>query len=314
MAVATHHTTLGDFGANVLQAEYLQKRFQDELFNNMVAYPLGMKGDLPQGVGVTVTWNKFAKHTVTITANTEGDSGFPTTFTTTTVQATLKEYVAHAEYSELLDMTAMSGTIERLSRNLAYKMAYTIDYLCLSTLNGITNTNDAGVAMTAEEIRKAAQELATLNAPHHSSTPGGQFYAGLLSPEQFYDMLGEGAPTWVQAKRDELTNALTTPWASTAGTSALYDVMIKKSSNILAVSSEDYGYVLGDGAFGCVEMGPAITSQPDVKGYAPSLIWTRPSENIVMPARNKGIVAVKAYFVATILDQNQAVEVKSDVT
>lgn len=313
MAVAGHASTTTNFGPNILAAEYLQSVFQNELFNNFVMYPLGEKAKLPTGMGSTVTFNKIVKWTTALTVNTEGDTGFPITLTSSTVQATLGEYIAYGEYSELMDLTSVTGTTERIAKNIGYVGATTVDTLIFtSALADATNTNDNGTAMTAEAIRLAVQELATLNVPHHSGTPGGAYYCGVLSPEQFYDMIGEGAPTWVQAMRAELMSALRTPWANSTSTSALYDCMIKKSSNVPVVSSNDTGYIFGDGAFFTVDLGPEIAAASE--GYRARMIVTTPGENIVMPGRNKGVAAVKMYYAAEKLDINCIVKVLSDQT
>ena len=311
MAIAGHATTTANLGANVLAAEYLQSTFQNELFNNFVAYPLAEKAALPKGMGTTVTYNKIVKWTTALTANTEGDTGFPITLTSATVQATLLEYIAYGEYSELLDLSAVTGTSERIAKNIGYVMATTVDTLIhTSALADATNTNDEGVAMTAEGLRKAAQELATLNVPHHSGTPGGAYYCSILSPEQFYDMIGEGAPTWIQAMRAELTGALRTPWADQPSTSAVYDVMVKKSSNVVVSGGNDVGYVFGDGAFFCASLGPDIA--PESEGYRPRLIVTGPGEHVDQPGRNKGTAAGKMYYASEKLDINCIVKVLSD--
>ena len=313
MAIAAHASTTANLGANSLQAEYIQSKFQDELFHQFIMYPMGEMADLPEKHGSTVTWIKYAKGTARITANTEGDTGFSLAYTNATIQTTLQEFIGYSEYSELLDLTAVSGTVDRIAKNLAYTTALSVDWtIFLTALASATNTNDEGTAMTAEGIRKAASELAVLNVPHHSGTPGGAYYACVLTGEEFYDMIGEGAPTWVQAMRTELTGALRTPWADTPSTSALYDVIIKKSNSNAAVSSNNVSYVFGDGAYGCVKLGPDISAAAE--GYRPRIIVTTPAENVVMPGRNKGVLATKHYFASVMLDANSIVELLSDVT
>jgi N4-gp56 family major capsid protein len=316
--VSIHASSTANFGANAAAAEYLQSKFQDELFATFLMYPLGVKAELPRGMGKTVTWIKFAKGTTAITANTEGDIGFALAYTNATVQATLAEFIGYSDYSELMDLTAVNGTTEQISKNLAAQAALTVDRtIFIDAMADATNTNDEGVAMTAEGIRKAVSELAVLNVPHHSSTPGGAFYCAVLTAEEFYDMIGEGAPTWVQAMRQELTAALKTPWETTTANSAIYDCLIKKSNSNPAVSSNNVSYVFGDGAFGTVDIGPNLEQASlggQATGYLPQLIPTTPGEATYMPGRNKGTFAAKWYYAAEMLDANSIVELLSDVT
>ena len=308
--MASNYTTgLATFGANVLTPAYLQKIFEDPLHADLIVEPLGKPADLPKGMGKTVRWNRMNNPTAVTTSLTEADPTEATTLTTATVTATLADYGTFYSYSEFLELTAISGTIPEIVEQCGYQAALSAETLAyIQALTDFTQI-DAGTALAAENIRSTCAVLHGLNAKHHPKTPGGAYYAGIFSPEQVYDMMGEGAPTWVQAKNKDIEGQMYGPWDGSVANGSIYDCMIKASTVVTtqSASSEEFGYIIGANSFGTAMVGPGSP-------MAPQVIVTKPSERVDRPLRDQGTIGWKIYLVHEMLNIANGRELKTDIT
>jgi N4-gp56 family major capsid protein len=299
-------TGVSAFGANVLPDVFVEKRFVDFLRDKLVAVPLGVPSTLPEYNGKVVRWQFFTTPSAKTTAiTTEGGDPSAAGYTTTTAQATLEEFGSFGDYAKMLQKTAISGTMEEIARVHGYEAGLSLDSLAIAVADGSTTTVDAGTSMTAEFVRQAAAKLAINNAEFHRAT-GGTAYCGVLSAEQCYDMMGEGAPAWFQVKRDEYVRSLVRPFNGSPESTDIYNVVVKMSNNVQQVSSEDLGIVVGDESFGVASL--------DTNALQPRLIIIRPEENVSAPLKNRGSVGWWALFKAVILDVRRVVQLKSDVS
>lgn len=292
----------------LLNTEFMAKRFVETLENRLIVLQLADKEDTPRSSGKTVQWQYFANPAAATSALTEGaDPSTAITISTTAITGVLQEYGAYYDVSRLFLGTATSGTKEAMVKRLAYNAAHTIDTLCSTlALQDTTNTQDAGVAMTAEAIRAAVLKLEDADAMTHPSTPGGSYYAGVLSPEAAYDMMGEGAPTWFQAKSNDFRDSLVTPFRDSVPTAAVYNCLIKTSNNVQQAATQDNNYVIAGNSFG------ALSFESDLMN--PRIIDTSPEALVSAPLRNRGTIGWHINFDAALFDSNRVVEVYSDVS
>lgn len=312
MAAPHFATGTSALGPNVLTPAYLQKIFEDPLHRDLKAVPLGKPADLPINMGKTVRWNRMqnpAAMTTSLAEETDLSTTFAVTLTTATVTATVADYGAYYTYTDFLEQTAISGTIPEIVEQCGYQAALSVETLCYTQSLTDNTQIDAGVALTAESIRVACATLHGLDAKHHRTTPGGAYYAGLFSPEQCYDMMGEGAPTWVQAKSRDIQAAMDKPWDETTATSSIYDCIIKMSTVVTTQSTggEEFGYVIGNGNFGVAHIGAGSPMSPVV-------IVTPPSVRVDRALRDQGTVGWKIYFVSELLNAATGREIKTDIT
>ena len=304
MTAPVHYTAATNFGTNVLTDVYLQKKFVKRLEARLAMTLLGKRAILPENMGKTVGWNMLS-NPAALSAVTE-DTPTAVTLTTTYTTAVLLDYASNYEYSKFLEITATPDTIDEIVGAAGYQMGLTWDTACHTAVNAATQI-DAGTAMTADVLRRAAYTLDNLNTQPHPSTPGGAFLVAVLGSEQCYDMFGEGAPTWVQAKRGDLESAMATPMKDSVSSAAIYNVIIKRSQNCVQATNEEYGYIFGDEAFGVAMVGPGSLMSPQV--YV-----TPPSARVDRAARDLGSIGSISFFVAKQLDANRIRELKSDVT
>lgn len=323
--MAMYTTGLANFGANVLPTVWVERTFVPVLRSRLQLVPLGRESSLIENNGKTVRWNIFTNPAAD--SGTVAEGGTPTNdtqVTTTAITATLSEYGGYSEFSKFLVRTAISGTMEEIIQTLAYKAALSLDVVCMDGLVAASPTSiDAGVAMTADALRRAVADLqgagqSTLGyaAGHvgavepHPKSPGGAFYCFVASPEAAWDMIGEGAPTWSQAKNDQIESNLRTPLEGTPASSAIYQAIVKITDAFQrdtgTAPDNDLNYLIGKDAFGTVSLASNIM-RPEVR-------VVMPDERIDRVLRNVGYASYWLLFASSVIDANRFTEVLSDAT
>ena len=200
----------------------------------------------------------------------------------------------------------MSAVKQAYAEGLAFEAAITWEVETIGTVDATTTLTDAGTSATADAVRDVVRKLEAANAKPHPSTPGGQFYAGVFSPEAAYDMMGEGAPAWFQVKSSDYSTSLVTPFQDTPATAAVYNCLIKTSTSIQASSAQDLNLIIGNEAFGVADI--------DTDALAPKLIFTDPEQNYAKPLRNRGEIGWWGLFDSVLFDSNRVGIVMSDQT
>lgn len=308
-AARTYQGAAGAGALGAVQDVYLEKQFLRFLRRKLVAVPLAMRSTIPENSGKTVRWNFFVAPTTAVanlTNNTTTEGTTPavgTAYTITSVTGTLSEFQNYLDYSRVFQLISLAGSVDQIAEVMAYEAAMTFDAFVIDGANATSTTVDAGAAMSADALRQAVAKLENNNALPNPATPGGAFYAGIFSAEAAYDMMGEGAPVWFQAKSTDYQAALTTPWDGSTATSALYKCLVKVSNNIIVASSADYNLVVADQGIGAA----AIGTDP----MGPRVIHTRPDENVASPTRNFGTIGWWGLFAGGLLQNNCVAYVKS---
>lgn len=307
--------------ASTLPDVWVEKTFIPALRARLQVVPLGREGTLPERNGKVVRWQYFSTPTADTTAVGEGGNpAADTNFTTTAVTATLQEFGGYSEFTKFLVRTAISGTLEEIIEGLAYKAALSLDTIVMNALVAATPPQvNAGAAMTADAVRQAVATLQ--NASHatgtpglpvekHPKSPGGQFYILVASAEAAYDLIGEGAPTWSQAKNTQIEDNLRTPLQATPASSALYGAIVKISDNVprnAGVSpDDDLNYMFGADSFGVSSIASNIMD--------PQVRVTMPEERVDLFLRNKGHASYWLLFATAVIDQTRFLELLSDST
>jgi hypothetical protein len=240
------------------------------------------------------------------------DTPTTVTITTATVTATLLDYSATYPYSRFLELTAIEDTIPEIVSTAGYQVSLTADTICYSSaLTNFTQIN-GGVAMTAEVLRSSVSTLDGLDAvPNPVAEAMGGRYCATFSPEQAYDMMGEGAPTWWQAKNLQVEPTFKTPWDGTPASAMLYNTFIKTSTVVSTASltsgGQEFGYVIGGAAFGTVFLGPGDPRSPRV-------IITTPEQRVDRAGRDQGTIGTWFLFAAIDLNPNNARELATNIT
>ena len=300
------HATLP--GTNVLQDVYLERFVTALRKRTGVIHPLGRKGTLPEGSGTNTRWQFFAAPAA-VTANVaaEGDDPSDVNFTTTSVEGVLEEFGGVTPYTRLLAKSALSGTIEEIIDLLGYQAGLSVEVRTISEVDGTTTSYDAGIAMSANALLSAQQPLVDSGAVGPPAAGGRFVFMG--STEAIFDMIGEGAPTWVQAKSRDIESKLLSP-ISNAEEVGLYNTSIRLSQSIQRDTTEspddDMNLLIGADASGVSDL--------DSNAMNPQVVMTRPEDSVHVPARNRGTAAWLLYYKAKLVDSARCSTVLSDAT
>jgi hypothetical protein len=306
--MSRHITTGSNPGANTLQDVYLERYVAALRKKTGVVYPCGRKGTLPEGSGTKTRWQFFAAPAA-VTANVaaEGDDPADVNFTTTSVEATLEEFGGVTPYSRLLAKASMSGTIEEIIDLLGYQSGLSIEVRTLDEVDSTSTSFDAGTQMSASALLSSVQKLVD-NGCSGVAVAGGKFVF-IGSTEAIFDMIGEGAPTWVQAKSRDIEAKLLSPLTE-ASDEGLYMTSIRLSQSIQRDTTQspddDKNLLIAADAFG--------VSSLDTNALNPQVVLTPPSEAVHVPARNRGTAAWLQYYKSKLVDSNRVVRVLSDAT
>lgn len=310
--MARQGTGTANFGGNVLQDIFLERFVMTLKKRTGVIYPLGKKGTLPKGSGKTTRWQTFTAP-VAVTANVaaEGDDPADVNFVTTAVSAVLEEFGAVTPYSRLLASTALSGTMEEIVDLLAYQAALSVEVRTISEVDGATTlVVDSGASMTIDALRQGAQKLVNVAAQPNPATPGGAWFCFIGSTEACYDMIGEGTPTFAQAKSRDIESALLMPLQDTPATAGIYGCLVKLSHSIQRDTTpspdDDLNLLIAADAFGVSDL--------DYNAAQPQVTVTSPENSPHVPARNRGTAAWLLFYVSKLIDGNRVVITKSDAT
>lgn len=315
MATNIMGTGTSALGANVVGTEWIEKVFVEALRAKLQTTILGKRSTMPENESKKVRWQFMSDPSGMpfTTSLTEGsDPASTSDFTTTTAEATLKEYGTYTAFSKFLAKSAISGTIEEFIKGAAYGAANTLDTISQLTLTAGLTATYAGTSFAADDLRLATQKLVSRNVLTHPMTPG--FYAALLSAEAAYDMMGEGAPAWFQAKSALIEDNLLTPFQGSPASSALYGAIVKIQTNTsnsggrttVTSPDRDNNFVLGQDAFGVASLATDITG--------PAPIITMPDQLVSAPVRNRGTIGWWALFEAVLISTARAELITSDAT
>jgi hypothetical protein len=300
----------------LVRTEFDVGTFVEALRRKAIVVQFGRRNDIPRHGGVVARWQYFTYPSANTGALTEGtDPTNSVDMDATAVTATIATYGDYFELSDIFEIATLSGTRQEFVKGAGYQAGLSLDALALTGLASATNINNAGAALKADDLRLAASELdggttGGLVAEKHPLTPGGQFFAGIFSAEACYDLIGEGTPTWYQAKVQAFEDNLTTPLQDTPASSAVHNVMVKKSSTILRNTStspdDDQNYILAKDAFGVTALDnnildPELAIVPAVPSHA-------------SPLGMRSSIGWKVRFATKIIDNNRLVEVLTDAT
>lgn len=331
MTTKQHATQSGgsfnDF-SKALPDVWVERTYVEALRAKIVVAMLGRDATLQDNNGKVVRWLNLSNPSADATALSEaGEPTNSTDFTLNNAQGTLAEFGGFSEFSKFLVKTAISGTVEQLLKGLGYKGALSIDTFILTDSTGLSGGSppsiDFGAAFSADAVRQMTGKLWNANqttiasgggrgmAQPHPKSPGGAFYILACSPEQAIDMLGEGAPTWSQAKNQLIEENLRTPFDGTPAGSALYGAIVKITENTQRDTTtspdNDQAYMIGADAFGTAFMPGTINNPVEVR-------VTMPDERVDLHLRNKGHAAYWFLFGTARIDNNRYVQGLSDAT
>ena len=290
--------------ANLLTDVILAKLFVSVLRQDLITNDLGTMEQIPMRSGQNIRWQFFANPTAQTTPLGEGiDPANSEPLLTTPIAGKLEQYGDYFELTDFFEDLAHSGTKEEFVKAAAYQGRLTLDSLNQTELGTSTTSVGGTTPLVLDTVRLAAQTLASNDAQYHRSTPGGNFYCFIGSPKACYVLFGEGNPSWSDIKTQAMSDNLQSPLKGTPAASAVFDVIVKRSSNVQTAGSDDVNLLIADDSFGITSLQPG-PSQPKVM-----IVPAEPSHG--SPLGMRSTIGWKVSYDVELFDDNRVSKVLS---
>ena len=159
----------------------------------------GQSRNIPPHQGMNIQFRKFASLPAATTALTEGTPPSASTLTISTVAASVSQYGAVVDGSDIVQTQTIDNVLTEVAELLGENMGNTLDIIDRDILVAGTNLQCASTAATrasigsgmfldAAEIREAVRTLKRVNAKPYT---GGRFVA-VIHPDTTADLFGDG--------------------------------------------------------------------------------------------------------------------------
>lgn len=226
MAINTTISTNADIGGGKKQT-YLNKTYYDRnLLENaktkLVHAEYGQKRSIPKNNGKTVEFRKWVPLTPDLSLNdptasgaknpggmklVEGVTPAGQSLSQTNVTATVDQYGAYYEVSDMLKTTAFDDIAEGATDLLGEALGVAVDWVTRNAMaqttnrqyaNGKASGGRSSIAATdvlnTTEIRKAVRTLKKQKARMFTRSGGKQHFIAIVSPDSVYDLQND--PLW----------------------------------------------------------------------------------------------------------------------
>ncbi len=180
---------------------YYDRQLLESAKTRFVHAEYGQKRPIPRNNGSHVNfrrWNLFDPKTA-INGLIEGETPTGQTLSQTDVEATVKQYGAYVEVSDLLDLTAYDSVINDSAELLGEQIGTVVEWVTRDAMCATSNVQYAGGVqsrsaitadkkLTVEEIRKAVRTLKKNKARQFSDDGRQPHFICICSPDATYDL------------------------------------------------------------------------------------------------------------------------------
>lgn len=201
------NTTGSTANTTYLNKTYYDRNLLENAKTKLVHAEYGQKRSIPKNNGKTVEfrrWTLFDPATV-VTGLTEGVTPDSQDLAQTNLTATVTQYGAYVEVSDLLKTTAYDDVMEGATDMLGEQVGTAIEWITRDAMSAGTNvqwangktSRDALTAadvLTTTEIRKAVRTLKKNKAKMFTGSGKRPHFICICSPEATYDLQSD--PLW----------------------------------------------------------------------------------------------------------------------
>ncbi|MBQ1892471.1 MAG: N4-gp56 family major capsid protein [Clostridia bacterium] len=180
---------------------YYDRQLLESAKTRFVHAEFGQKRPIPRNNGNKVNfrrWNLFDPHTA-MNGLTEGETPDGQTLSQTNVEATVKQYGAYVEVTDLLDLTAYDSVINDSAELLGEQIGTVVEWVTRDAMCSTTNVQYAGGGnnmnsvgeynkLTVDEIRKAVRTLKRNKARPFADDGRTPHFICICSPDATYDL------------------------------------------------------------------------------------------------------------------------------
>lgn len=197
--MATQLTTTS--GLSATMQSYYDRKMLEYAKTQFVFANYAQKRSIPKNNGKTVQFRRWTLFTADpdTQALTEGTTPAAQNLSMSAITATVKQYGAYVEVSDLLDLTAIDNIISDSSELLGEQLGNVLDMIVRDAMSATTNiqyadgkTSDnditAAQKLTVGEIRKAVRTLKKAKARKFTRKGGKPHYICIVDPDAVYDL------------------------------------------------------------------------------------------------------------------------------
>ena len=201
MANSNINTLQGLSQGGTFPTTFYDRQLLESAKTRFVHAEFGQKRPIPRNNGNKVNfrrWNLFDPRTA-INGLTEGETPDGQTLSQTNVEATVKQYGAYVEVTDLLDLTAYDSVINDSAELLGEEIGTVVEWVTRDAMCATTNVQYAGGAaamsaidstkkLTVDEIRKAVRTLKKNKARPFADDGRTPHFVCICSPDATYDL------------------------------------------------------------------------------------------------------------------------------
>jgi N4-gp56 family major capsid protein len=289
---------------------------------------------VPKTKGDTINWRKFAALTAATTALSEGQTPTATDVTITSDTATVAEYGAWLQYTDMLEFKSIDPILTNFAELLGEQAGLTVDTLTRDVAVATTNIIYGGDAtgrtdivatdtLTAALVYKALRNLKNANARPIQ----GDRYIGIMHPYTEFDFLQDSTVvnTMTQVMDKGTGNPLIAGYIGTvfgvdwyrATTAKVYEDGGASSADVYATM------IFGRDAIGIGGLAGMMPGKVTAGQYEPNtgkkvspvqMIKTSTAPTKDDPLGQRGTMGWRTTFVAKILNEDFLIKIEHGAT
>ena len=316
--MATQLTTTS--GISPSMQSYYDRKMLEHAKTQFVFANYAQKRSIPKNNGKTVQFRRWTLFTAdpATQALTEGTTPTAQNLSMSAITATVKQYGAYVEVSDLLDLTAVDNIIHDSSELLGEQLGNVLDMIVRDAMSATTNiqyadgkTSDnditAAQKLTVGEIRKAVRTLKKAKARKFTRKGGKPHYICIVDPDAVYDLQSDSL--WQDVSKYSNAEQI---YDGELG--KMFGVVFIETTNAKIVentASPKYGvhqtFVFGADSYGVVD----VTGQGAIK----AIIKPHGSSGTADPLDQRATVGAKVTaFTACVLNADWLVSIHHGVT
>ena len=316
--MATQLTTTS--GISPSMQSYYDRKMLEHAKTQFVFANYAQKRSIPKNNGKTVQFRRWTLFTADpdTQALTEGTTPSAQNLSMSAITATVKQYGAYVEVSDLLDLTAVDNIIHDSSELLGEQLGNVLDMIVRDAMSATTNiqyadgkTSDnditAAQKLTVGEIRKAVRTLKKAKARKFTRKGGKPHYICIVDPDAVYDLQSDSL--WQDVSKYSNAEQI---YDGELG--KMFGVVFIETTNAKIVentATTKYGvhqtFVFGADSYGVVD----VTGQGAIK----AIIKPHGSSGTADPLDQRATVGAKVTaFTACVLNADWLVSIHHGVT
>lgn len=314
--MATQLTTTS--GLSATMQSYYDRKMLEYAKTQFVFANYAQKRSIPKNNGKTVQFRRWTLFTADPTTQTLTEGTTPTAqnLAMSAITATVKQYGAYVEVSDLLDLTAIDNVISDSSELLGEQLGNVLDMIVRDAMSATTNIQYAGgqasddtitatQKLTVGEIRKAVRTLKKAKARKFTRKGGKPHYICIVDPDAVYDLQSDSL--WQDVSKYSNAEQI---YDGELG--KMFGVVFIETTNAKIVNnSTSYGvhqsFVFGSDSYGVVD----VAGQGAIK----AIIKPHGSSGTADPLDQRATVGAKVTaFTACVLNADWLVSIHHGVT